>query len=484
LTSTNAHDNVVQGNWIGTDVSGLLDRGNTGPGVSIATASRNTVGGATATARNVISGNGQHGVQIAGSSTNQNVIAGNFIGTDATGAAKLANDRYGVYVTAANNRIGGSATGEGNVISGNGQGGIYLAGTGTTGNVIQGNRIGTNAAGTAALGNTSFGIDVRAPQTTIGGTAAGAGNLISGNGAAGIHVFGSTAIRNAIHQNSIFQNAALGIDLNGDGVTANDVGDPDAGPNQLQNFPVMTLAALSGGTLTINYSVPSVAPNSTFPLAVEFFLADADNQEGQRYLGGESYPAPGADSASFAVSGVSLGQWIVATATDADGNTSEFSVGVQIAAPLMAATEAEASESAGVTLMSLVQLEPLVDEAIQIWELAGLDAMRVAALRSLSIEVSDLPGRYLGLALPDRLILDADAAGWGWYTGLESPDAGLGNGDPSQDLLTAVLHEMGHVLGLDDVQDAGDLMAGVLQQGQRQIPTLEAIDTILAQGAW
>jgi hypothetical protein len=333
------------------------------------------------------------------------------------------------------------------------------------------------------LGNTTFGIDVRAPQTTIGGAAAGAGNLISGNGAAGIQVFGSTAIRNAIHQNSIFQNAALGIDLNGDGVTANDVGDPDAGPNQLQNFPVMTLAALSGGTLTINYSVPSVAPNSTFPLAVEFFLADADNQEGQRYLGGESYPAPGPDSASFAVSGVSLGQWIVATATDADGNTSEFSVGVQVAAPLMAATEAEAGQSAGVTL-SLVQLEPLVDQAIQIWELAGLDAMRVAALRSLSIEVSDLPGRYLGLALPDGLILDADAAGWGWYTGLESPDAGLGNGDPSQDLLTAVLHEMGHVLGLDDVQDAGDLMAGVLQQGQRQLPTLEAIDTILAQGAW
>jgi parallel beta-helix repeat protein len=516
--------------------------------VSIAIASRNTVGGATAAARNVISGNGQYGVQIAGTSSNQNVIAGNYIGTDATGAAKLGNTRYGVYLAAANNRIGGSAAGEGNVISGNGQGGIYLAGAGTTGNLIQGNRIGTNAAGTAALGNTSVGIDLRAPQTTIGGAAAGAGNLISGNRAAGIQVFGADAtlnqiqgnrigtdvtgmvdlgnsgagvsiasgasgnavggtaagagnvimgntrgiivagtgtLRNAIRQNAISQNTALGVDLNGDNFTANDADDPDEGPNRLQNFPVVETAVLSGSTLTIHYGVPSVSPHSTFPLAVEFFLADADHQEGQRYLGGESYPASEPDSVVLTVSDISVGQRIVATATDLNGNTSEFSTSVTIAAALLAA-----SLGAGhpvVDTLSGEDLQPVVWEAIAVWQSAGLDEARLTTLRSLTFEVRDLPGAYLGLATTDAITIDADAAGYGWQTNRAALDApsqpsSLSLDPSSLDLLTAVLHEMGHVLGLDHDQD--DLMADILLPGQRRLPTLSDIDEVLACGEW
>jgi hypothetical protein len=502
LTSTNAYSNVVQGNWIGTDISGLLDRGNGGPGVSIAIASRNTVGGATAAARNVISGNDLYGVQIGGTSTNQNVIAGNYIGTDATGAAKLGNARYGVYLSAANNRIGGSAAGESNVISGNGQGGLYIVGSGTTGNVVQGNRIGTNAAGTAALGNTSVGIDLRAPQTTIGGAAAGAGNLISGNGAAGIQIFGADAtlnqiqgnqigtdvtgtmdlgntgagvsiasgaagntvggtavgagnvimgntrgiivsgagtLRNAIRQNAISQNTALGLDLNGDNLTANDADDPDEGPNRLQNFPVIETAVLSGSTLTIHYSVPSVAPNATFPLAVEFFLADADNQEGQRYLGGESYPAPSPDSVVLTVGDILVGQQIVATSTDASGNTSEFSPSVVIAAPLLGASLPE-----GEAVVSGID--------VAAWE-AGFEL------------------REAGFVTRDTDLVTRDG----------SRPSAL---DSQLDLLTTVLDEMKHVSWLDHDTDGGDLMAAVLQLGQKRLPTVTEVDEVLAIGDW
>jgi hypothetical protein len=72
-------------------------------------------------------------------------------------------------------------------------------------------------------------------------------------------------------------------------VTANDVDDADTGPNQLQNFPEMTAAVLSGGTLTSLLGAVGVAPNSAYPLSVEFFLADVDGQEGQTYLGTHSY---------------------------------------------------------------------------------------------------------------------------------------------------------------------------------------------------
>jgi hypothetical protein len=275
--------------------------------------------------------------------------------------------------------------------------------------------------------------------------------------------------------------------LGTDGATANDAGDPDTGPNQLQNHPEMTAAVLGGTTLTISYSVPSAIANSTYPLSVEFFLADAAGREGQVYLGGESYAAPGADSVALTVSGLSPGQFIVATATDADGNTSEFSASIVIAAALLAAEVLDGASQ--VAALDAAELTPLVGQAIAAWEAAGLDAARLAMLQSLSFELADLPGRYLAWATPDRIVVDSDAAGYGWHVASDgrsvSEEFEISDLKSQMDLLTAVMHEMGHVLGLADLEDADDdLMADILQPGRRRLPTADDIDRVLADSDW
>ena len=137
---------------------------------------------------------------------------------------------------------------------------------------MQGNFIGSNAAGTAGIGNAFAGIACfnAAQNNVIGSSVLGAGNLIAFNAFSGIEVFDSTTTGNDFNANSIFSNGALGINLfggseNGFGVTANDAQDPDSGPNQLQNYPVLTSAnsaAVIQGSLN---SVPSK------PYRIDFF---------------------------------------------------------------------------------------------------------------------------------------------------------------------------------------------------------------------
>ncbi len=195
--------NVVEGNLIGTDITGLkalVDTVATEYGVLINSGSSgNTIGGTTAAARNVISGNYGWGVGIDGPTTTGNVVEGNYVGTNLNGTANLGNaaanpQSIGVIISnAPGNTIGGTAAGSGNVISGNSEYGVQITdynyvnqdlGSSATGNVIAGNRIGTNRDGTAVLGNTTDGVLVGAGASgnTIGGTTPGAGNLISGNG--------------------------------------------------------------------------------------------------------------------------------------------------------------------------------------------------------------------------------------------------------------------------------------------------------------
>jgi parallel beta-helix repeat protein len=206
-------NNIMQGNNIGVDVSGQWDVGNGYNGIAIwQTASSNIVGGASSGYRNIIGGNQQNGIWIGGTGTNQNVIIGNYIGTRADGTGPIGNSFSGVAIHggAQFNRIGGTLPGEGNLISGNADKGIYLSDVGTSNNQILGNFIGTNYAGTAIIGQGTDGIVVTngASATTIGNSTTNGRNLISGNTFDGIRIDGSATLSNTVQGNFISTNIA------------------------------------------------------------------------------------------------------------------------------------------------------------------------------------------------------------------------------------------------------------------------------------
>ena len=176
---------IVQGNLIGTDRSGLLAVGNQDGLLLVG--SGNTVGGTSAGAGNLISGNAQSGIRVDGSG---NLISGNSIGLNASGGA-LPNSQDGVRLeaTAGSNTIGGTSPGTGNFIGFNTAAGVEIASQAGTGNVLIGNFIGTNAAG--ALQGNGTGVIVSSAGNLIG--QAGAGNTIGGNTCAGVSISGAAA---------------------------------------------------------------------------------------------------------------------------------------------------------------------------------------------------------------------------------------------------------------------------------------------------
>jgi len=355
--------NTIEGNYIGTDVAGTAVLGNN-VGVTVQ-GSNNVIGGATGTTPggaytgvcNVISGNVNSGVHIGtlfvSVIADNNVVQGNYIGTDVTGTIDLGNGNAGVVLlgnsssSVSGNLIGGTTPAARNIISANKNGGVGIAGLGgsttTTNNMVQGNYIGTDVTGTAALGNNNIGVGIvdGASNNMVGGTTSGAGNIIAYNGSGGGFggvVVGLSGTGNSILSNSIFSNTGLGIDLGGDaitpdGITLNDPGDSDTGPNNLQNYPLLSLA--TGGVPTIEGTL-----NSTFftSYRIEFFSNDtcdpSGNGEGEMFLGSTSVTTDGSGNASFLESlGTTLPvgqQFITATATDPDGNTSEFSACIEV----------------------------------------------------------------------------------------------------------------------------------------------------------
>jgi len=330
-----ADSSTIQGNFIGVDATGAHALPN-GDGVEVSGIS-NFIGGTNSGARNIISGNTLNGI-ILDFDHASNTIQGNFIGTDVTGTQVLGNGQHGVFLhgndafASGNNLIGGTQAGAGNVISANGLLGIYIHTEDNS--VVQGNLIGTDVIGANALGNGRGGIliDNGANQTAIGGTAAGAGNIIAHNsparGEPGVSVFAST--NNSILGNSIFDNGGLGINLGNDGITANDVGDSDSGPNNLQNFPVITGVTSGGGMTTISGRLNSAA-NTTY--RIEFFANDAIDStgygEGQTFFGAKDVTTDASGNVSFSFtnpfSQLGAGQRVTATATDPNNDTSEFS---------------------------------------------------------------------------------------------------------------------------------------------------------------
>ncbi len=207
LFSNTTTANVIQGNFIGVDITGGTALGNQMSGVTLDAAPGNFVG--TPGAGNVISGNLQNGIELKNAGGVSNVVQGNLIGTDATGMLALSNLWSGLRIESAANVIGGAQTGAGNLISGNLSNGIYAAGASCRSNRVEGNLIGTDRTGSAAIANANYGIVLsQAPGNFIGGTAPGAGNLISGNGFSGLDLTGSGTRDNQIQGNRIGTDAA------------------------------------------------------------------------------------------------------------------------------------------------------------------------------------------------------------------------------------------------------------------------------------
>ncbi|HLL76958.1 MAG TPA: LamG-like jellyroll fold domain-containing protein, partial [Pyrinomonadaceae bacterium] len=333
---------TIEGNFIGTDPSGASDLGNTFAGVRITNSDNNLIGTTTPAGRNLISGNNETAVFLE-SGSNGNLIRNNYLGTNAAGTSAVPNVSAGISIGFdSGNTIGGTNAAARNVISGNGGDGVKINGAGADSNVVSGNYIGTKSDGTTALANTVAGvrIAISAANNTVGGTGAGAGNVIAFNGNDGVYVGPDAGTGNAVRANSIFSNGALGIDIGPDGITANDAGDPDTGPNNLQNFPVLSAVTSMGASTRVQGTLNSTA-NTQF--SIEFFsnagFCDAaGNGEGKTFLGSTSVTTDGSGNAAFDTtlsSGVTVGDVVTATTTDPSGNTSEFSACQTALAPEM-----------------------------------------------------------------------------------------------------------------------------------------------------
>ncbi len=371
---------AIVGNTIGTDLAGIAKLANGGDGVSVY---GQTVAVGNANGGNLISGNADNGIAIDNSAQDVTVV-NNTIGLNAGGTAKIANSQYGIRalggsgivlgqpgegnvisgngrgvileavdgatvksniiglspdqavefgndevgieILGANNQIGGHAAGEGNVIARNALYGVFLVGAGATGNHVEGNIIGTNAALAGNFPNL-FGVVIYgASGNFIGGTAAGAGNVIANSPNQGIYNwFGS---QNSFLGNRIYGNGALGIDLDPQGPVPNDVLDTDHGPNEGQNYPTVTLATSTASNVTIAGQLGSSADSS---YRIEYFVSlicpHSGLGVGENFIGFQnvSTDANGIAALSATIPTALIEGYVTATATSADGNTSEFS---------------------------------------------------------------------------------------------------------------------------------------------------------------
>jgi hypothetical protein len=278
-----------------------------------------------------------HGINIVGGTGTS--IEGNFIGMDPSGTLDRGNSASGVNIETGSKQttVGGTKPEARNLISGNNGFAVEIDGVG--GNKVQGNLMGTQKNGTTIIGGAQAGVFTESPNNAIGGAKPEAGNVIAFNFGDGIEVAGSSAFSvtgNRILSNSIFSNGSLGIDLNSDGRTLNDPKDPDAGVNNQQNFPELATAEkISGGKTMIEGSLESTPSTKrkkrTF--TIQFFSNPQGQNEGKTFLGQRKVTTnrQGLVSFTFETSQpLALGDGITATTTGPRGNTSEFSDPVQV----------------------------------------------------------------------------------------------------------------------------------------------------------
>jgi CSLREA domain-containing protein len=328
LLSTSSANNVF-GNYIGTDLNGAAALSNGAGVVIFGLSNNNRVGGVNAGEGNLISGNLDSGVIIV-NTTHDNLVRGNLIGTNAGGAIPLANQNDGVQIfdTASNNKIGGTSAAAANVISGNMRDGVRVGSTGA-GNVVSRNFIGVAGNGSDSSANGEDGVRVDGgANLTVGGSTTSSSNIIAFNTGRGVNLInGATGVNVGV--NSIRNNGTLGIDLAGNGVTPNDAGDADTGENGLQNFPVITSAAEFGQNVSVAGTLNSAA-NSVFTLRffANTTCDPSGNGQGASFVGSGTVRTDGAGNASFSFyfeNVTPAGNQITATATDSAGDTSEFS---------------------------------------------------------------------------------------------------------------------------------------------------------------
>ena len=381
IDGRSATHNEIVGNFIGTNAAGTFGYTNSTPhahGIHIEHgASNNLIGNTSNDARNVIAGNGRHGVGIWHGGSNANLIRNNLVGLTPSADACLANLANGIDINygARFNVVGGSGPGERNVVTGNQSIGLDISHSTaptTTGNSLIGNFVGTGVDGRTmpagcdnnergvrfkdgVQGNTAsgnvigFSTDVgiliednytssnvitenyigQAPDGTPipnargieiqgSGNRIGPGNVIAHNDGVGIVLVDADGDFNTISRNSIFANRFLGINILPNGVNPNDPGDGDSGPNEQLNYPVIASATTT-----------QVTGTACAGCTVEIFISDEDESghgEGMHFIGSGSANASG--EFAVEVSGATSGQYVTATATDAAGNTSEFSANV------------------------------------------------------------------------------------------------------------------------------------------------------------
>jgi titin len=294
-----------------------------------------------------------------------NLVQGNFVGTDITGTIALGGASIAVYIAeGSSNTIGGTIPGAANLISGGGSSGVGIASA--SGNFVQGNLIGTQADGVTPLANGSHGVLIYsgAANNTVGGRTAGAGNTIAFNGVSGVDLRGDAGVGNTIAGNSIFGNTALEIDFCSDfdvdnlmcndatKVTPNDPKDPDTGANNLQNHPEL-VTFLSGST--VSGFLDSI-PNAEFTVDIyaSRWCDPSGHGGGEIYLGSAivTTDAYGVATFSTLLPGVAPEGWYaVATATDSAGSTSEFSQCIEVLSELIFS---DGFDSGGTTIWSAV----------------------------------------------------------------------------------------------------------------------------------
>lgn len=376
-----ATGNTVIGNFFGLKPNGTQALPNGDIGLEIQEAANNTVGGTTPAERNVISGNLGAGVSLTRNGATGNVVKGNYIGVNSAGNAAIKNHKMGVNIgsigdgadNAHDNIIGGttgttpggSCTGACNIIAGNNWSGIYISGASGGNNQIVGNFIGAGASGGWTIPNSQDGIGiVDSPNNRIGGPSSNARNIISGNGSNGVAITGGNSngtriegnyigiatdqnvmpnqttgvavgagVDTAILANGIYGNGFLGIDLSLGGITHNDGGDPDNGPNRLQNFPALAYAIPMGSNVNIAGSLNS---NASTTYRLEFFHSPVCSPynfgQGHTYIGGTTVVTDASGNTGFNIllpGTVPGGRAVTATATKMGGatpfETSEFS---------------------------------------------------------------------------------------------------------------------------------------------------------------